>query len=504
MSNMRVDVVTGPVRYRLLPLVVLVLFALVPVVALTTLLMWSDGQADEHEAAATNAFDEPTIARPSRPAAPTLATALLAYRRAPEALGKLGDDAQLADAMEQLASFVDERSCLAVSVDGRPVTAHNPATPVIPASTHKLLVAAVAVEVLGADHRFTTNVLAPDAVDGVIDGDVVLVGGGDPLLVSADVSSVDRYPEFNTTSLDALADLVAAAGVTSINGSVLGDGSRYDDEWMNPAWGAGVAGVEAGPYDALVVNDSRTLGRSARQPDPNAAAAREFARLLADRGVRIAGGSDSGLGDPTLPVIASVESEPLTAVIAEMLTTSDNDTAEMLLKELGVADSDTGTVAAGLNVVDRTLRTWGVPMDGVRLVDASGLSPENRSTCGALLAVLQQIEGTPVQEALALAGRTGTLQEQFVGTSMEGRLAGKTGTLGNPPADLDPPAVKALAGFVDTENASTIEFVLILNGPTIDDAEFFTPYWLALADRLGTYPAGPDRATVGPQVDAGE
>jgi len=501
MSNMRVEVVTGPVRYRIAPLIALILLTLVPVLALTALLVWSDGQADEHEAALAAGSDEAPTARPGGAAAPALTTALMAYRRAPEQVGALADDVRLSDAMDQIAAFVGEGSCLAVSVDGRPVTAHNADTAVIPASTHKLLVAAVALEALGPDYRFTTSVVAPAPVDGVIEGDLVLVGGGDPLLVSADFrTDDDPFPEFNTTPLDSLADAVVAAGVTSIAGSVLGDGSRYDDEFVNPSWGPDVAFTDAGPYDALVVNDARTVGRSGRQRDPNDAAAREFARLLAARDVRVANGSDAGFADPSLPVLASIDSEPLTAVLAEMLTTSDNDTAEMLLKELGVADSGEGTVAAGLNVVDRTLRGWGVPMDGVRLVDASGLSSENRLTCAALLAVLQHVEGTAVADGLALAGRTGTLEDAFVGSPMEGRLVAKTGSLGNPPDDLDPPAVKGLAGFLETDSGRTIEFVLVLNAPTIDEEEFYEPYWAALGERLAAYPAGPERALVGPQT----
>jgi D-alanyl-D-alanine carboxypeptidase/D-alanyl-D-alanine-endopeptidase (penicillin-binding protein 4) len=502
MSGQRVDVVTGPVRYRWVPLLLLVLLALVPVAALSSLLVWSDNEADAHEQAIESGQADPVTATPSSPPSPALPTALLAYRRTPDYLEALGADAQLADAMEQLEFFVDERSCLAVSVDGRPVTAHNVDLPVIPASTHKLLVGSVALEMLGPEYRFTTTAVGPPAVDGVVDGNLFLVGGGDPLLVTSDFPTEgDSYPEFNTTSLDVLADLVAAAGVRAVTGSVLGDGTRYDDEFVNPAWGAGDAFVEAGPYDALVVNDSRILGRTSRQLDPNAAAASEFARLLRARGIQV-GGSGSGAADPALPVVASIESEPLTAIVAEMLTTSDDDTAEMLLKELGVADSGEGTVAAGLNVVDRTLRTWGVPMQGVRLLDASGLSPDNRLTCDALLAILQRVRGTAVQDGLAVAGRTGTLQGQFTGTPMEGRLLGKTGTLDNPPDDLDPPAVKALAGYLPTEQAGTVEFVLVLNGPTMNDEEFFTPYWLALSDRLATYPSGPDRATVGPVLVA--
>ncbi len=182
-----------------------------------------------------------------------------------------------------------------------------------------------------------------------------------------------------------------------------------------------------------------------------------------------------------------------------MLTTSDDDTAEMLLKELGVADSGEGTVAAGLNVVDRTLRAWGIPMDGVRLVDASGLSTDNRMTCAALLAVLQRVQDSPVAAGLPVAGTSGTMQDAFVGTALEGRLIAKTGTLGNPPANLDPPAVKALAGYLPTPGGSTIEFVMILNGPDISNPDNYLDYWTALGDRLAAYPAGPDPASVGPR-----
>ena len=59
--------------------------------------------------------------------------------------------------------------------------------------------------------------------------------------------------------------------MSQINGNVLGDGSRYDDELYAPGWGADVNGIEAGPYDALLVNDARVLGDDQRAGDPNEA-----------------------------------------------------------------------------------------------------------------------------------------------------------------------------------------------------------------------------------------
>ncbi len=501
MNQMRVDVVEAPVRYPLTPLVALVAVLLVPLVGLSALLIWSDGQADEHEAALMSDSGGVPAAPvpPPDAAAPVLATPVLTYRRAPERVATAGDDVRLAAAMEELAFFVDERSCLAVSVDGRPVMAHNADVAVIPASTVKLIVAAVAIEQLGADHVFTTSVAAPPVVDGVIDGDVYLVGGGDPLLVAEDYPiEDDRFPEFNTTSLDALADAVVATGVQRIRGAVLGDGSRYDDEFVVSSWGPGVAFNDAGPYDALVVNDARTLGRFGRQSDPNDAAAREFVRLLRNRGVQVDRGFDTGVADPDVPMLASIQSRPLSDVVAEMLTNSDNDTAEMLVKEFGVADGGVGTLPAGLDVIDRTLRSWGVPMAGVRLTDGSGLSSDNRLTCAAMLAVLQRVGGGPVAAGLPVAGRSGTLIDEFVGTAVDGRLSAKTGTLGNPPVDLDPPAVKALAGLLGTTAGDTIEFVLLLNGPDISEPDNYDDYWSALAERLAAYPQGPNPVGVAP------
>lgn len=497
---MRVDLVTGPVRYRTFPLLGLLVMMAIPAVLLGGLLVWSDRRADAYEFSKDGLPDIPESPVVVAPPSPVLTTPMLDYRRAPRQTAAQTADLRIAVALEQLYAYVGETSCVAVGVDGRMVSTRFPDTPVIPASTHKLLVGAVALETLGAEYRFTTEVKSQFAVDGVIDGDVYLIGGGDPLLTSSDYPiQDDRQPAFNTTSLDELADAVAAAGVTSIRGAIIGDGSRYDDEWSIPSWGAGVAGVEAGPYDALLVNDARVLNRSGRENDPNVAAAREFARLLGDRGVAVNRGWESGIAPPELGVIASVQSAPLTAVLEEMLTTSDNDTAEMLLKELGVADAGIGSVGAGLDIMARTLRGWGIPMDGVQLFDGSGLSAQNRVTCAAVLALLDHVVDTPIVAALPVAGATGTLTGEFIGSAVEGRLRAKTGTLGNPPEGEGPPAVKGLAGYVDAPDGSVLRFAMILNDDGITEPDAYRLYWAALADRLAEYPAAPDAASLGPR-----
>ena len=139
-----------------------------------------------------------------------------------------------------------------------------PDEPYLPASNMKLLTAAAALQVLGADYTFTTTASALAVDGGVIGGDLYLVGGGDPLLHTPDWDgALIGYPvSEGATDLDELAGAIVAAGVTQISGRVLGDGSRYDDQLYQDEWGDDIRVLEAGPLSALMVNDSRLLSDS--------------------------------------------------------------------------------------------------------------------------------------------------------------------------------------------------------------------------------------------------
>ncbi len=484
------------------PLVVLGIFAIVPALALYVLFVWSSSKIDDNVAAPP---PPTTLVAPPLPEEP-LRNSMLTFRRLPALVSRgLNVDQFVADTAPFLAT-INDRSCATVSVDGNPVGAVNGDLAVIPASTQKIIVAAVALELLGDDHVFTTRVVTDAApVDGVVRGDLVLLGGGDPLLSSDwyPTSGLERRPVFDPTSLDSLADRVQAAGITQITGAVLGDGSRYDDEFFAPGWGNGVAGLEAGPYDALMVNDARVLGEDQRGDNSNSAAAREFTRLLRDRGIVVDG--EPGVGSVSdfagVPAeVASIDSVPLTAVVAEMLTNSDNNTAELLVKEIGFGASGgaVGTREAGLAAMAEQLAAWGVDTTNVVLADGSGLSLDNRLTCDALVAVLQRSgPADTIGAALPVAAETGTLSDAFIDSAVAGRLLGKTGTLNNPPFNQDPPAVKALAGYLPVDGGGAVEFALVLNGPTISDQSEYRPVWASFADTLDTYPSEASPADVG-------
>ncbi|HUF97986.1 MAG TPA: D-alanyl-D-alanine carboxypeptidase/D-alanyl-D-alanine-endopeptidase [Ilumatobacter sp.] len=481
------------------PMIVLVIGALVPALLLWWVASWAGGKVDAAEDAVPESVD--TVAPPTA-APPALSTGLLSLRRTASTLSNDLNFAAFQSSTTPLLDMVNGQSCAMVSLNGVVVGARNELVPIIPASNQKVLVAAVALDVLGPEFVFTTDLVGPAPSGGVINGDVFLVGGGDALLSGEwyEEAALDANPAFNTTPIDELARQLIAAGVTEVRGAIRGDGSRYDDEWYVDSWGEGVAGLEAGPYDALLVNDSRVRGAEQRSSDPVLAGATEFVRILGEQGITVSGGAAVGTAPAGAGVLASVNSQPLPAVLEEMLTNSDNNTAEMMVKEIGLAAGGAGTRQAGLDAMAANIAEWGVDTTGLVLADGSGLSLDNRVTCTTLIGVLQHAgSDSAVAAGLAIAGQTGTLASVFTETPVAGRLLGKTGTLNNFPIDADPPAVKTLAGYLPVEGGGSIEFALLLNGPTISDQSEYRPLWAQLATTLDSFPAVASPAALGPR-----
>lgn len=482
---------TASRRRRVDPVVVLVVVLLLPAVLVGALRSRIDADPGGPEQVPFQAAGSPI---------PDVVDPALSFRRlaaefdAPTALVDLGA------ALAPVVAGLGDRSCLSVSVDGIPVPALVDRA-AIPASSLKILVAAAALEVLGPEHRFVTTVVGAPPVGGVVDGDIVLVGGGDPLL-SGDwypTSNLDRFPVMTHTSLDTLARTLAGSGVTTVRGRVLGDASRYDDEWYVPEWTADIRGLEAGPYGALLVNDSRVQGDPYRGDDPVRAATEEFVLRLAGAGIGAAGAGGAGVPAADMVELARIESAPLTDVVAEMLTTSDNNTAEMLVKEIGVATSGNGTRVDGLAGITEALGRLGVPVDDLVLVDGSGLASGNMVRCSTLVGALEAAHPA-VRSGLAVLGRSGTLTGVLEEHPLAGAVAAKTGTLNNFPLDADPPAVKAFAGVWESGvSGGVIRFALVLNAPSVSEQSEYRPLWIGLLDAMAAAPAAETVPVIGPR-----
>ena len=188
-----------------------------------------------------------------------------------------------------------------------------------------------------------------------------------------------------------------------------------------------------------------------------------------------------------LAQIASIQSAPLTSIIQEMMVNSDNNTAELLLKEIGFASSATGSTAAGLTAVKEQLAKWKIGKD-VQIFDGSGLAAEGRISCDVFMTLLNTFS-TTMPGLMAIAGETGTIRETFDGTAVAGKLRGKTGTLNG---------VKALVGYLPVTNSGPVTFSLLMNETGIDNQGSYRPIWYSLADVLNRASASPSMEQLTP------
>jgi D-alanyl-D-alanine carboxypeptidase/D-alanyl-D-alanine-endopeptidase (penicillin-binding protein 4) len=335
---------------------------------------------------------------------------------------------------------------LAVAVLGSDdlLYAHNATDSFTPASTMKIVTSAAVLDLLGPDARFETSVVAGAAPD-----EIVLVAGGDPTLTVAERPSV---PGGGT--LDELARLVAAKlianGVTSVQlgyDQSLFTGPAADVDWPSSYISSDVVA----PVTALQVDGGRLEpGLAARADDPALDAAQEFAVMLADHGVTVAGAPaavDGVSGD----ALAAIESPPLAAIVEYVLATSDNDVAESLARHAGLAGAGEASAAAAPTAVADALAALGVELGGASILDGSGLARGSVLTPESLVhtlnAAAEQPELRSVLTGLPVASFTGTLAERA--TEGGGSVRAKTGTL---------TGITSLAGTVLSADGTTYAF----------------------------------------------
>jgi D-alanyl-D-alanine carboxypeptidase/D-alanyl-D-alanine-endopeptidase (penicillin-binding protein 4) len=345
---------------------------------------------------------------------------------------------------------------------GAVVFGRNASEPFRPASTEKLAVALAALGELGPDFRTETVVLGAGTRKGKVwKGDLILKGLGDP--------------DLQTDDLDLLAREIRGRGIRRVAGRVVADESYFDRRRTAPGWKPAYYKIECPPLSALVANRAVLDGRTT--DDPALAAAIALKRALERAGIQVGNAARKGKAPGGAVELARVDSPPLRKLVKLMDTQSDNFVAEMLLKLLGAHELGKGTTSAGARVVRRELAERGVPLAGVRIVDGSGLSQNDRLTAIALASILtmarneEEVAGA-FRSSLAVAGITGTLEDRMEKPPARGRVRGKTGTTAES---------SALAGYA----GSRFVFALIMNGNPVNayDAR-------AAQDRFATILAG--------------
>ncbi len=207
-----------------------------------------------------------------------------------------------------------------------------------------------------------------------------------------------------------------------------------------------------------------SLNRFLAPHDPTLFFVTVLAETLQSEGISIGGrpaDADSFApgGRRASPTTLFVQASPtLAEIVKPFLKESQNQIGEMLLRYLGAADSDTGSIEAGRRVVERTLTAWGIPESYYIYVDGSGLSRYNYISPEALVRLLRVMARRPEFEAyydaLPIAGVDGTLEQRMRGSRAAGNARAKTGYISN---------ARALSGYVTTADGELLAFSMIAN-----------------------------------------
>ncbi|MFC8078529.1 D-alanyl-D-alanine carboxypeptidase/D-alanyl-D-alanine-endopeptidase [Streptomyces sp. NPDC057307] len=360
--------------------------------------------------------------------------------------------------------------------------------PMTPASTIKIATAVAALSALGPDHRIPTTVVTgegkgkdkgddkgsgsrnpseDESGDGKGDErptEITLVGGGD--------ATLDRK------GLRALAEDTARElrdrGVHEV--TVRFDVSLYSGPREHPIG----PNDNIAPVTALMAGQGRLDdsardsfgGPAPRSGDPAGDAADVFAELLRERGLKTSKPPAKGKAPKDADRLAVTYSRPVSALVERMLTNSDNDIAESLVRQTAIKAGRPASFAGAQQAVQAELKEQKLPVDGALLRDGSGLNRHDRITTGLLTALLaraadpDRTELRPVLTGLPVAGFSGTLQGRYADADAitgSGLIRAKTGTL---------TGVNSLAGTVVGPGGRLLAFAFLAEkAPAPDTAQ---------------------------------
>ena len=394
----------------------------------------------------------------------------------------------------------------------------------MPASNQKLVTGAAALERFGPDHRMVTSLAVRGRLrGGVVTGDLVVLGGGDPTMS-------DRARGDALAPLRDLADSLAARGVRRVTGRLVSAGARIPGDGYGFGWAYDdLDEPYSAPVDALLFNEgiarlvvrggarggvtptvsvqpaagivpvrvrARTVAGVGRETAPTAhwvggayevvgaiaprdsvvlaVAIREpgrawltaFHDVLRAKGIRVAGGIRvDTVRSESLHTLVTLASPPLRAVLALMEKDSQNQIAEVLFRLLGAELRGAGTPETGRTAIEAQIAQWGIDSSAIAVRDGSGLSRHDYATPETIVRVLdamrRHVAFDAFRESLPIAGVDGTLATRMRGTPAQGNVRAKTGFVDK---------ARSLSGYVTTADGELLLFSILCNNWTTPTA----------------------------------
>lgn len=480
-----------------------------------------------HAAAATTS--EPAAAHATRPALrPTQPRAELSRALRAVDTGARAIVARWTESARQLSQNKVHAGNVAIAVCVRELGRSESgevdlgaARSLLPASNLKLVTTAAALTLLGPDWEFQTRFEASGPIEGgVLEGDLVVRAGGDPLFDPQLRGDCDALFEPLLARLGEL-------GITAIQGDLVLDEGAFVDPGPAPGWpsasqhwaeycalsggfsvnrgclhahvaptsvgqlanvrvfprGHGLVerfGVRSAAENKNAVNvganvtgitvsgqiptRSGTWDGPFAAPDPVALFGNVLHSALERRGIVLNGRLLRRRHAPGGAELFTLRT-PLWTYLDEVNAQSTNAVADQLLLAMGNELVGAGTREAGARAARDALTALGVSTEGFELVDGSGLSRGNRVSARQIVALLDSVAQRDAAtanryvESLATPGKSGTLDDRMTSSLTAGRVRAKTGYING---------VSALSGYVERDDGRTFVFSILVNYPHTD------------------------------------
>jgi D-alanyl-D-alanine carboxypeptidase/D-alanyl-D-alanine-endopeptidase (penicillin-binding protein 4) len=414
---------------------------------------------------------------------------------------------------------------------GETLYARNSGRMFVPASNMKIVTAAGALEALGPDYRYATRVAAAGPVrDGVLHGDLVVIGGGDPTIS-------DRFHGDVRTVFRAWADSLRAHGVRRITGAVIGNDDVFDDVALGRGWAwDDLEDSYSAEVGGLMLNEGFVTVRVSPVPGQRAAAVTtlpvsdEWVPVVGNVWMAAAGAAPQvrvGRADSlsgvavsgTLPPDTTVEAEvavrnntrffasvlrqalleagigvggqsldaddapgrarpesstllfthtspPMRDILAAFMKPSQNQLGEILLKTLGRELRGLGSAGAGVMAIDSMAVAWGLPRRLLSQADGSGLSRYNLVAPEFLAALLEREARSP-HFSVFHAAMPVAARDGTLASRMRGTPA--EGNVHAKTGTLS--GVRSLSGYFTTAAGERMVFSMMVNHHTLSSRD---------------------------------
>lgn len=361
---------------------------------------------------------------------------------------------------EAVNRFVDTpripRESVAVLVTelptGKVLASYNTGKSLVPASIMKSITIASVSDVADVEKEIVTPVYIDGKIspDGTLHGNLIVEGMGDPSV------NTKKWP----ASEDIVSEIINALHkekISHIEGNVIIDESRFAGPAVPPSWGSGDLSMNYGTGShAFNYSDNAAGKRSVKNPD--VVFIRDLRQAMDKNGISFGGNHIEG---GKRKVILRHKSAPLKEIMRSCMQRSDNMFAETLLRQYGKHSGLDGSTQSAADSEMEHWRIRRIPMEGVRIVDGSGLSRSNRVTADFMEGVLRMKRNdVEYVSYFPLVGQEGTVRSFLSGTPLDAYMAVKTGSMRG---------IQCYAGYkLDDDFAPTHCVVVIVNDFTCD------------------------------------